>query len=138
MKGVLLGLALVFVASAAQAQVPSSKVETGDFYRLSIQFGTLAADTTVRFPTRQSLSNNLIDQQAANQGLRRSVNWVHLTMLLGATDQDIIIWSPTFPAGADTVRLTSLARAFSFGGCKVDSLRVKIGGTNTIAILATD
>jgi len=133
-----LAMLSAFLALPVYAQSPNSKVVTGDRYRLNIEFNGGTPDTTVRFPNVGTGSNALISQAAGVQANRQSVQWIHCTLLSGTNDQLVGIWSPTFPAGVDTLRLTSVARTFSFGGVRIDSLRVIAAAVNSLSILVTD
>lgn len=137
----LLVAALIGLASSAFAQSPASKVISWTDYRLNVEFLTGAGgvpDSTLRFPKLLTNTNNLINEQAANQTLRHSVQWVHATLLTGTTDQLIGVWSRAFPAGVDTFRLTSSVRTFSIGGVDIDSMRTIANAANSISILVTD
>jgi len=132
-------LTLLAVAGfAIMGSTPNSTIPQGARYRWL--FNQAAVDTpgvVIRFP-------KYIDGIPTASDSVRSVRWVHCTMLTlgGSNPSAWIIWSPQFPADVDTFWTHTNARAFTFGGCRIDSIKYAgIAAANdrpTITVLATD
>lgn len=134
----LLGLLVLMAVSLGST--PRARLPTGVNYRVfhmmeNVSTATPDANLWVRFPDKAGGSN------AIPASYERSVRWIHAWLQSGDLEHRLAIYSPAYTAGVDTVGLRGGVRNFTFGGVRIDSLKIipwSGGEAATILIYGTD
>jgi hypothetical protein len=132
-NGAIAALALLLVATATlmTGSTPNARKEMGTRYRWTYFFEGSATDSVlVRFP-------KFADVIPVSADSIRAATWIHVSLKDPALSR-VIIWSPAFPAGVDTMRMHQDGTSLTFGGCRIDSVRLCVTSGADLDLLATD
>jgi hypothetical protein len=130
--GLVLGL-VILIGSVPRTRaqgVSSMKRELDQTYRLAYFEKDVISATMIRFPEKEHGTNTVIGWPADSESIRttasgsgNAIRWVQLVQLDGTARVPWIIYSPAFPAGADTIWTHQRGgRAPIVGGFVIDSL----------------